>query len=300
MSQILYEDILGEGNPAFRKRPEASTQLDQIRTVAPSMLVLWAGNNDFLGAVSETNINPPNGITPPDDLYPTFTNLVMKAKEITPDVILATVPDATAFPTFIPLTGSALGEGFFGYRIKAATLDLTRRFEMTPIPLQSQDGFDLTGSATSLSKYIRAQADIFLGQERPIHLRDPEKKSAIDPAEIAFIRESIAQFNQVVLQVSADQDVPVVRMDLLLARLGSPPCRIITNIGELLPGLRGLMFSPDGIHATDLGYGLLANAFRHGINVRIGGRGSFGGFTSSSQRHGELPSTITVPVGCLE
>jgi len=29
----------------------------------------------------------------------------MNAKQITPDVVLATVPDATAFPTFIPLTG---------------------------------------------------------------------------------------------------------------------------------------------------------------------------------------------------
>ena len=301
VSQILYEDILGEGNPTFRKRPEASTQLDQIRTVAPSMLVLWAANNDFLGAVTETNVNPPNGVTPPDELYPTYTDLVMKAKKITPDVVLATVPDATAFPTFIPLTGKALGEGFFGYQIKLALANKTTLYETTPIPLTSAEGIDLQGAATSLNKYISAQRAMENPEvTHPIFVLDPKMKNALLPPEIAFIQSSIAQFNEVVRQVAAAQEVPVVRMDLLLDRLGTPPCRVITNVGEILPGLKGLLFSPDGIHATDLGYGLLAHAFRNGINGRIQLQGSFGGLTSTSQKHGPLPSTITVPTGCLE
>ncbi|MDA2918659.1 SGNH/GDSL hydrolase family protein [Desulfobacterota bacterium AH_259_B03_O07] len=73
------------------------TQLDQTIALDPSLILLWIGNNDVLGAV--TSGGNLNNITPEDDFNFEYTSLLdVLIDNTSADIVIGNIPDVTEVP----------------------------------------------------------------------------------------------------------------------------------------------------------------------------------------------------------
>jgi hypothetical protein len=90
----------------------------------------------------------------------------------------------------------------------------------------------------------------------------------LNVAEQAAVAGAVTAYNEIIAEVAAEYGIPVVDARSLLEGFaeGVEVGGVDFNAAFLTGGTFGL----DGIHPTNLGYGVLANAFIHAVNSEYG------------------------------
>jgi hypothetical protein len=245
------------------------TMYQQTAALQPTFVLLWLGNNDVLKKVTSDE-----DITPPVQFALTFSTIVDSLLHLPSQPKLAvgnifsvsSIPYASTVPPFRvnPSTGQPvlspggnlvplLGPNEVPLTLPSASGpgDLVM---VTAIPLLEQ-GIGVPaaygGTGVGLPKVIQGRT-VLLYQD-----------------EVVEINNAVDAYNEAILAVAVPRGIPVADANSILQEATETGLDIggVTYTTEFITGgLVGL----DGIHPTDLGYAILANAFIEAINGAYG------------------------------
>jgi GDSL-like Lipase/Acylhydrolase len=207
--------------------PRTGTQIQIAQQLQAPFMICWIGNNDVLGTALSFDHLDGSQITPLPVFKANFQAIVSGLTGWNDKVLFANLPDVTQV----------------GFLMSPQDLKLF---------LGSSYGLP-DGSYTTLPTMLL----IRIGLLPPSILRDPNW--VLDPAEVQHIQNATAAFNKVIAEDAASVNMPVVDVHGLLNTFEQDP----PMIGDipLLLRYNGGIFSLDGVHPSDTGYALVANAF---------------------------------------
>jgi hypothetical protein len=243
------------------------TALEQALILQPTFMTVWLGSADVLGAVISGVVIENVTITPVPGFTTAYTDIIQQISDAGIDMAVANVPDATNTPwaTTIPpfLVDPATGEPV----LDPGTGEL--------VFLLGTTGTGAQRTLTILDRVILpASALLSNGDGIPVayggtgaYLPDDV---ILDVDELDTIQTRIDAFNTVIAAQAQNAGAALVDA---YARMNS-----IIDDGVLLGGLlftddflTGGLFGYDGIHPTNLGYGIVTQWFVDAINATYGG-----------------------------
>lgn len=213
--------------------PRTGTQIEIAQQLQSPLVVCWIGNNDVLGTALAFDDMDASQITPPDVFAANFQAIVTDLSGWNAKVVYANIPDITRI----------------GFLFSPADLQL---FLGSSYSLPE-------GSYTSLAAMLL----IRMGLLPPLILRDPSW--VLDANEVATIQAAITGFNQTIATDAAAAGMPVVDINSLMNQMAANP----PTVGgvPLLLRYNGGLLSLDGVHPSDIGHALIANAFIRTMNA---------------------------------
>lgn len=222
------------------------TQLQWAGQLNPTTLFLWIGNNDALVA---DFTGTPASMTPVSDFTAQYTLLMQKLKTTTrANLVVANIPDVTGVAYMTP-GALVLAEYSQATGIPAAQLSMLTGVQPT-------DLLNPTGLAEV--------AAILQGKQKsPV-----DDSGALTAAEAATVRQTVQAYNQVIAEQVAAAGGTLVDIHSASSQLGLHPP--VINGYPLSFGFLGGFYSLDGIHPTNTGYAILANAFIDTMNAALG------------------------------
>jgi GDSL-like lipase/acylhydrolase family protein len=221
------------------------SMLEQAVNIGPTLMTVWAGNNDILGGATSgqpvvgTNITPTAGFTVMykgmlDGLINGTTALTGTA----PVVVVANIPDIASIPYFIP-------KPVFDQVMFA------NGYPLASVPAEEADAVFVRFPALSLDFTTFAQLPA---------------KWTLSVAEVAAVQTAVAEFNAVIAaEVAARDDVYLFDANAMMA--GLDPATEAAHFMLLAPtmGIEAAaattLFSLDGIHPNNRGYAKVAEGF---------------------------------------
>ena len=207
--------------------PRSGTQIEIAQRLQAPLMICWIGNNDVLGAALAFDHLDGSQITPLSDFQANFHNIVSGLTGWNNKVVFANIPDVSQT----------------GFLLSAQDLQLFLG-----------DSYGLAdGSYTSVAAMLLIRTGLLPTRI----LQDPDW--VLDRAEVSAIQDATAAFNQVIAQDAAAVDMPVVDIHGMLELVARHP-PLIGNV-PLLLRFNGGVFSLDGVHPSDIGHALVANAF---------------------------------------
>lgn len=236
------------------------TMLVQADSLQPTFVVLWVGANDVLGKVTS---NIP--LTLLQDFEADYRTIVetLVGLDSSPDLVTANIPDFTTLPFAVTVPPYLVDPD-----TQEPVLD-----DGELIPLLGPDGpLTLPGAGIEGDLVTINAVPLFqtgTGIPPPYGTGAPLPDAVVlDMAEVTAIREATAAFNAVIADVASMYGIPVVDVAALFedAVAGIAVGGVVYDTKFITGGLIGL----DGVHPTDLGHALLANAFVHAINEAYG------------------------------
>ncbi len=204
--------------------PQTGSQMEVAEALDWFLAICWIGSNDVLGAITSWDNLNGSQVTPVAEFEADFREIVQRLSARNRAVVAANIPDVTQ--TAYLLDGSDL------------------------IRLSGSDHGLPAGHLTS------AIAGLLLMLGAEVDLTDPDL--VLDPAEQALIQQRVGEFNQIISTEAAILGIPVVDIHSLFNDLAANPPEIggLTITNQFLGGL----FSLDGIHPSNIGHALVANA----------------------------------------
>ena len=325
-------------NPFFqvvlRSSALGTSIFEQAKVLQPTFLTLWIGNNDVLGYATSGGTSPsaPTTVTQFTALYGELVGSI-KASLPTTKVAVGNIPSVTSIPFFTtvgPMVGMALKAELAGVLPASALLT-------TPVFVyQKHEGgtgvgvasindllsgsvlLTLVGSnyapliGTSTGQFWRDHgvtnpAGIGIDTTKPFGLSatNPFPDALVlDPAEITNAVNAVAGFNSAISNlVSSEANFALVDVNALLNSLRSNDYgsgTVYDGITFKTSFITGGMFSLDGVHPSNQGHAILANAFIASINAKFGAaipKINVASLPSSLHFHKTLPmSSIGLPV----
>ena len=229
----------------------------------PAFVTVWAGNNDVLGAALVALAMDGVTLTPVSVFTTQYQTILGTLRSQLPNakIVVATLPDCTAIP-FVTTVKP--------YLVNPAT--------GAHIPLIGESGL------VTESDYLTLQASALLKQGIGIPQAAggtglPLPEGSVDEtglhagvilraAEVTAINTRIAELNQVIKQTAASTgakvvDINVIFNDILLHG------RMVGGITLTSSFLTGGLFSFDGVHPQQIGYGVIANEFIKVLNTEL-------------------------------
>jgi lysophospholipase L1-like esterase len=212
--------------------PRVGSQMEIAEAIKSPLVVCWIGSNDVLSAVLAFDHLDASQMTPVEEFSADFSQLVQRLAKLTNRVVFANIPPVTQI-------------GFLVDRE-----DLIRF-------LGSDYGLP-EGSYTTVITMLL----IKLGLDDGSLLQDPNY--VLDASEIETIRTRIETFNQLIKERAASIGMPVVDIyGMFEDAVENPP--VFFGI-PLSSRYLGGMFSLDGVHPSNIGHAMIANAFIQAIN----------------------------------
>ncbi len=213
------------------------SQIQIVEQVKPLVVFCWAGNDDVINYVLDfSNLNNPSGITPLTQFTSEYQSLMSRLKAVGAKVVVANIPDIT----------------------KVAFL-----FDNNDVTKYLGKNYNLPqGSVTTLGAVIL----IKLGVDSDSVLSNPAY--VLSASQLTNIQTQITAYNQAISQAAAAEGFPVVNAyGIVQSEISSP----VTIEGITInTHFNGGAFSLDGIHPSDTGYALFANAFIKTANATYG------------------------------
>ncbi len=204
------------------------SQIQVVEQQTPGYVLCWVGNDDIIDYVLDySSLNNPTGITPLPLFTSNYQELMSRLKATGAKVAVANIPDLTKI---------------------AFLFDNTELTRYTGTDYNLPEGYLTTFQTMILLK---------LGQLDGSVLQNPAY--VLDPARITFIRSQVAAYNNVISQAAAAVGFPLVDAHNILNSIVTNPITIEGVTINL--GYNGGAFSLDGVHPSDTGYVLFANAF---------------------------------------
>ena len=231
--------------------PGLGTALQQASALQPTFVLLWIGANDVLGKLTSDQ-----DVTLAADFEADYRTLVSTLIGLasSPDLVAGNIPDVTSIPfaTTVPPVV-----------VNPATQEPVL-INGSPVPLIGPDG-DL-GPEDLVT--LGAIAELLAGAGIPIALGGTgnplSDQVVINATELAEILTGTATLNDIIASIAAEFDYPVVDVNALLR--GVADGLSIGGIVYTTEFVLGGGISLDGIHPSDLGYAVVANAFISTIN----------------------------------
>ncbi len=212
----------------------------------PTTIFLWAGNNDALAA-DESGM--PSSMTSVADFTTQYAALIKTLTTGTSaHLVIANIPDVTAVPYLQP-AAVVLAEYSAATGVPAAQLSVA-------LGISAGDFVNPTG--------LGQIPGILHGtQKGPI-----SDAGVLSAAEVVTVKAQVVAFNQVIAQQAQAAGATLVDINALFAKVTSSGVTIngFTGTANFLGGI----FSLDGIHPTNTGYAVVANAFIDAMNAGIG------------------------------
>lgn len=214
------------------------SQVEWAEALAPTTILVWAGNNDALNAAIAGS---PDALTPAASFEADYTELLARLAAAGARLVVANIPDVAVIPYVQPAQNVAAMLGV-PFALFSAALGVT-----------ADDHINLDGVGVAGAILMGAQAGPLPGN------------FVLTPSEIGAIRARTAEFNAVIAAQAAARGAVTVDTHGLLngwKESGAP------FLGRTLTTqMFGGIFSLDGIHPTSEGAGLTANAFIRAMNL---------------------------------
>ncbi len=233
----------------------APTEVELAQSLKPKVLIEWLGNNDALVPALAGQIR---ALTPVSQFSAAYGQILDSLAQTGAKIITATVPDVTEIAYFTSAQAIATQAG-----LPLATV--TNMLNIGP------------------NDYIRPSAQTYVDEILSGAMAGPLPASCPSPlpdlgvsslpcvltqADAATVRSVVNAYNQIIWTDTAAHGGVVVDIHALVDEIHSK--------GYALPNLTlttnffGGLFSLDGIHPTNTGYGVIANEFIKTMNGFLG------------------------------
>ncbi len=213
------------------------TQIDVVERVKPGIVFCWVGSDDIINYVLDyQHLNAPRGITSLTQFTSDYRTLMSRLKATGSKVVVGNIPDLTQVA--------------FLFDNNDLTKYLGQNYNLP------------AGSYTTFGAMLL----IKLGKKTPAILTDPAY--VLDATQIANIRSQVQAYNAVISQQAAAAGFPVVDAYSIVNSYITNPLTI--EGVTITTRYNGGAFSLDGIHPSDTGYTVFANAFITAANTAYG------------------------------
>ncbi|MCA9730836.1 MAG: hypothetical protein H6696_10285 [Deferribacteres bacterium] len=278
-----------------------TTQIEQAILLNPSLMILWIGNNDALGAaLAGGNINL---LTPTANFTADYTSVLTKIRTSThAALILANIPYVTDIP-FVNALDGVINAGM-GVPVISTVADVNGdgvnevvNVDFNPLPNAElyvplvteetgvahltipalsmyQAGVGVPDSAalvamgfpslnaSAMVAAMKANGLVPTGQPLPGSV-------TITASEATTIKTRVDEFNGVIASLAQTFQAPVADMNAALSVLNASGIDGMSGKFVLLDPVH-TAFSLDGVHPNDAGYAIVANQFITVINGALG------------------------------
>jgi len=239
-SNILTDLILGVPGLAEGK---VLTQVGWAQALEPTTLFVWIGNNDILGAAAAAD---PSLATPIGTFQSEFKQLLDQLAETHATIVVANIPDITAIPFFTSTETIAKETGL-------PLFVIAQLLGIHPGDLVTPEGVDLIPGILADPSAGPLPSGLVLTLPKVI-----ETQLIVD-AYNAIIGFEVF--------VHGDTLVDIHTLSLRTAAHG------VEANGQLLTNaFLGGLFSLDGVHPTNTGYAVIANAFIQTLDQQLGAK----------------------------
>ncbi len=223
-------------------------QSEEAVALKPTTLFVWIGNNDALVA-DETGM--PSSMTTTANFTTNFTLLMQGLHAQTAaTLIVANIPDVTQVPYLTP-AATVIAE--------AATQSGLQPAQISAIlGIAPGDLVNATGQAE-----VQADLQKLAGHQPTTPLDDA---GVLTAAEVTQVQAQVNAYNNVIATQTAAVNGILVDIHGLFASLQAGTT---INGYTATPTFLGGLFGLDGIHPTNTGYALVANAFIDAINAKL-------------------------------
>jgi lysophospholipase L1-like esterase len=211
----------------------------------PTTIFLWIGNNDALIA-DETGM--PSSMTSVSTFTTQYQALINLLTTMTPaHLVIANIPDVTQVPY---LTPAAVVLGELSAETGLPTAVLSGLLGIVPGDYVNDTGL--------------AEITAILGgtQKGPI-----DDAGVLSAAEVVTVQTQVTAFNQVIAASAKGANATLVDINALFAKVVANGLTINGYTGNA--SFLGGFFALDGIHPTNTGYAVVANAFIDTMNSSI-------------------------------
>lgn len=209
------------------------SQIQVIEQQTPEYVLCWTGNDDIINYVLDSSsLNDPTGITPLPQFTVQFQELMSRLKATGAKVAVANIPDLTKI---------------------AFLFDNDELTKYTGTNYNLPDGYYTTFATMLMLKLGQADGSIL---QNPAYI--------LSPSQITYIQQQVTAYNVVIAQAASAQGFPLVDARSILDGIQSSPITIEGVTINL--GYNGGAFSLDGVHPSDTGYVMFANAFIKALN----------------------------------
>ena len=214
----------------------------------PTTIFLWAGNNDALDADIS---GMPASMTSVSDFTTQYTALITElTTKTTAHLVIANIPDVTLVPYLQP----------------AATI-LAEYSAATGYPIATLSGlFGISAGDFVNPEGLGEIAAIVAGsQTTPV-----SDAGVLTAAEAVIVQQRVTDFNTVIAAQAKTAGATLVDIHTLFAELAANGLTVSGYTGT--SAFLGGFFSLDGIHPTNTGYAVVANAFIDAMNAGFGSK----------------------------
>jgi lysophospholipase L1-like esterase len=207
--------------------PRTGTQMSIGESLRPDLVICWIGSNDVLNAITTFYQLDGSQITPTAVFNSNYDQITSRMGALGAKVVFGTIPDVTQV-------------GFLFSPQDLVTF------------LGSDYGMPQGSYTTAVAMLL-----IKLGLNDGSILQNPNW--VLDAAEIQTIQNAASTFSQSIKTHAAQINAAVLDVNTLFTELSQNPPVFgpITVTKRYLGG----MFSLDGVHPSDIGHALIANAF---------------------------------------
>jgi hypothetical protein len=212
--------------------PRVGSQMEIAESIGAPFIVCWIGNNDVLSAALSFYQLDASQMTPVEEFEADFKEIALTFGELRSRVVFVNIPDVTKI----------------GFLVDHQDL----------MKFLGSD-FDLPGGHFTT---IVVMLLIRLGLDDGSLLKHPN--FVLDLDEVKLIQERIEIFNEIIKDAAESIGMPVVDINALFDEIHEDPP---TFFGiPVTPRFLGGIFSLDGVHPSNIGHALAANAFIETIN----------------------------------
>jgi len=224
------------------------TAVAQAVASRAAVYTLWIGNNDVLGAVVRGVAQDGVTLTPAPAFRSAYGQIVAALGSTGGKLIVATIPDVTAIPyvTTIPpmVVNPSTRQPVLVGGSPVALLGPTG-----PLPAGT---FVTLAASSLLAKGVGIPTSLG-GTGTPL----PDEV-ILDQAEVAIIQDRVRVNNQAIRDLAQASGATILDLNAIFADF-TQNGRNVGGVSVTAEFLTGGFFGYDGLHATDLGYALLAN-----------------------------------------
>jgi len=261
-----------------------TTQIQQVSFLQPEVLLLWAGNNDVLGAALDGG--DLNQITSQSDFNTRMDAILTQLRNDLPntEIIMANIPYVTDIPYINTLDGVFLGGipmvfddtlqpvDFGGGTFLPLVTSESGVEHITLVGLGAyQQGLGIPDSTTMVDAYgidpvQAAQLETGMIAAGLIPTGLPlDRTMTLTSTETSTIKDAVDGFNQTITSLANTYQIPVIDANSLLTELNENGLDGASGKYVLVDPVT-TAFSLDGVHPNNAGNAIIANAFIGVIN----------------------------------
>jgi hypothetical protein len=228
------------GLPGLFVGPPRS-QAEWVETLAPTTIFAWLGSGDALSVIFTGDTSP---LTPVPQFQASYAELMTRLAATGATLVVGNVPDVTTVAYLTSAEKVAAGIG--------APLSL-----IGPVLGIGPGDFVLPDAFPLIAAILLTHTAV---GPLPGNL-------VLDAGEVATIRATIDSYNAFIALQAQAHGAALVDIHALTARLHEQG--IVSHGQRLTTDFLGGLFSLDGFHPTNTGYGLFANEFIRALNTNF-------------------------------